>query len=411
MTENARKSVLLGACLVAVLLYGSRTVKVFIAERLVESRQQKALERAIVLVPDDVEFRRLLGLKIIAGNQNYGAAIANLRQATSLNPNRAQTWLDLASVYQIVGDIQAENACSRAAVEAEPNNPETLAEAGEFELTSGEVSAALPLFRRSLERNPRNAPALIPLCWRASRNVARMFDQVLPADPEAQFAFLRMLSERHEDSAADETWHRILVSGQPFPPRWAFSYLDYLIKEQSVLRLDRAWDELSERPDLRYYFRSENRVVNPSFELPVLDGGLDWRYEPAENIHVALDDTVAHSGYRSLRLSYEGKAAYDSGWKQFIPVHPGSDYEFSVWIKSDGLTSSSGPRLVIVDAYTGVALATTDDCLDTHDWHILQETFRIPFETQLVAVTIIRSPANTAISGRMWIDDMELVRR
>jgi hypothetical protein len=239
-----------------------------------------------------------------------------------------------------------------------------------------------------------------------------MFDQALPAEPQSEFDFLRELTKQHEDAAADEAWHRILALQQAFPPQLSFFYLDYLFQERSTLRLDRAWDDLTDsHPEFRNYERSENRIVNSGFELPFLNGGLDWRYEPAQDMEVLLDDAVAHSGRRSLCFSYSGKPAYDSGWKQLIPVHPGSDYAFSVWVKSDRLTSSSGPRLAIVDAYTGSTLAMTDDSLDTHNWHVLQETLRVPFETQLVAVKIVRSPAITGISGRMWIDDLKLVRR
>jgi tetratricopeptide (TPR) repeat protein len=412
MTNALRRSILLVLCFMALAAYVDRIVRVLFAERIVATRELRALKRASSLIPDNPEFHRLLGLEQIVTEQNYDAGIDSLHEALALDPGNAQTWLDLASAYQTEGNIQAESDAAQAAVTTEPNNPEILAEAGEFKLTSGRVTEALPLFRRSLERDPQNAAMLVALCWRVTGNVALIFDHVLPDDASVRFAFLRILTEERKDDAADEAWHRIVSSPRTFGERLSLPYFDYLIKERSPVRLDRAWDELVEgQPELLAYKRTDNLVVNPSFELPILDGGCDWRYEPAENVDAILDNSVAHSGKHSLRLSYHGQAAYDAGWTQFVPVHPGSNYELSVWVKTEGLTSANGPRLAISDAYSGVNLQLTEDSLDSQDWHLLQETVRIPFETQLVRLSIIRSPSNTAISGRMWIDDLRFARK
>lgn len=150
---------------------------------------------------------------------------------------------------------------------------------------------------------------------------------------------------------------------------------------------------------------------NSSFEQPVLNYGFDWRHQPADHIVAGIDGAVAHSGARSLSLSYDGNPAYDAGWTQFVPVHSNTTYEFSAWIKSDNVTSASGPRLAIVDAYSGANLLLTDDVLDTHSWHEIGGRLQVPAGTELVAVKIIRAPANTRIRGRVWIDDLRLEAR
>jgi hypothetical protein len=152
-------------------------------------------------------------------------------------------------------------------------------------------------------------------------------------------------------------------------------------------------------------------MVNGGFELPLLNSGFDWRYQTADHISVTVDDRVAHSGTHSLSLSFDGNPSYDAGWTQFVPVQPDAEYEFTAWIKSKDVTTSSGPRIALADAFSGAQLLLTDDVLDTHPWQEIRGTLRVPAETQLLAVKIVRAPANTRIRGQIWIDDLRLTKR
>jgi len=49
--------------------------------------------------------------------------------------------------------------------------------------------------------------------------------------------------------------------------------------------------------------------------------------------------------------------------------------------------------------------------LDTHPWQEIKATLRVPADTGLVALRIVRAPANTRIRGRVWIDDLRLAKR
>ena len=84
MTYNLGKSLLLLLGFVAIAAYTDRTLRVFLAERLVATRESKALERASSLVPDNPEFHRLLGLQQIVGEQNYGTGIGTCAKLWSL---------------------------------------------------------------------------------------------------------------------------------------------------------------------------------------------------------------------------------------------------------------------------------------------------------------------------------------
>ena len=400
-------------CLGILAIYLGRMVRVYLARRSANSSSQvEGIERAIRLVPDNAEFPYLLGLRLSASDQDDDGGIANLRKAVALNPNSGRYWLDLASLYQVTGNVEKQNEAVQSALDAEPGNPEIAAEAGQYFLVAGDADRAWPLFRQALVENPQAAKAILTVCWRETRDANLLLAKVVPGSPELQLALLRLLAEQKQTTAANQVWQRLVASRGSFQAQLSFFYFDYLLKEHEVRSFDRAWHELAGlSPDLQGYLPNDNLIVNADFERRLLNSGLDWRYESADHIAAGIDDKVAHSGTHSLSLSYDGNPAYDAGWKQFVPVQSNTDYDFSVWIKSENVTSSSGPRIAIVDAYSGANLLLTDDVLDTHPWQEIKGRLRVPANTDLIAVKIVRAPANTRIRGRLWIDDLRLVKR
>jgi len=404
--------VLVVICVGIVSLYINRMARAYLAQRSAGSGQLDGVERAIHLVPGNAEFHDLLGVQLSASDQDNDRAVASLRTAVMLNPNRARYWLDLAAVYQVTGDIEKQNEAVQAALAAEPGDPEIRAEAALFFLVAGNTDRALPLFRQALAQNPESAATILPACWRETRDASLILSSVIPDDPGLELRFLGMLTQQNESSAAHQVWQYLIDSHKTFEPQLSFFYFDYLLNEHDVTSFDHAWRELaSVAPSLQSYLPTENLIVNPGFEQRLLNSGRDWRYEPGDHIAAGIDDAVAHTGSRSLSLSYDGNPAYDAGWKQLIPVEPNAEYDFSVWIKSENIISSSGPRVAIVDAYSGANLLLMDDVLDTHPWQELKGTLRVPASAELIAVKIIRSPADTRIHGRVWIDDLRLVKR
>ncbi len=396
-----------------VAIYCNRVWRVYSAQRSAKSSAIiPGLEHAMRLAPDNAVFPHLLGLELSVSGGHYDDAVANLRKAVTLNPYRGRYWLDLASAYQEGGNLPLQNEAVQSALAAEPGNPEVAAEAAQYYLAAGEAEHAMPLVRQALDQDPQTASTLLLTCWRTTRDASLLLAKAIPPKPDIQLAFLRVLTEQEQKADADEAWRQIVASRNSFPPELAAFYFEYLLKEHDVAGFSRAWHALAGiAPTLRPYLPGGNLIVNPSFDQPILAYGFDWRYQPAEHVLAGIDDAERHSGRRSLSLSYDGNPAYDVGWEQLIPVRPKTAYEFTAWIKSDSVTSSSGPRLAIVDAYSGANLLLTGDVLDTHPWHEVSGRMEVPAGTELVAVRIIRTPANTKIRGRVWIDDLRLEAR
>ncbi|MGA3195126.1 MAG: carbohydrate binding domain-containing protein [Terriglobales bacterium] len=400
-------------CVALVAMYGDRVLRVYLAHRAAESPAIiPGLQRATRLAPGNATFPHLLGLQLSVAGQDRDGALLNLRRAVALNPYNGRYWLDLAAAYQEADNLQLENQALQSAIAAEPGNPEVAAEAAQYYLAVGDAAHALPLVRQALSQDPQVAPSLLLTCWRATHDADLLLANALSPNPELQFALLRVLGEQNQPAAASRVWRQIVASRRPFSPKISVFYLDYLLKEHDVTGFDRAWHDLASiAPGIQPYLPTTNLIVNPGFEQPILNYGFDWRHQPADHIVAASDDTIGHSGTRSLSLSYDGSPAYDAGWTQFVPVRSGAAYNFSAWITSENVTSSSGPRIAVADAFSGANLLVTDDVLDTHPWHEVTGQLQVPAATSLVVIKFIRGPANTKIRGRVWIDDLRLEAR
>lgn len=407
-----RKLSLILICVGTLPFYLARVARIYFARRAADSTSIEGVRRAMRLSPGNAEFPHLLGLQLSSFDQDDDEATSSLREAVALNPNSGRYWLDLASVYQITDEVAKQNDAVQSALHAEPGNPEVAAEAAQFFLVAGDAGRAFPLFRQALTQNPEAAKAILFVCWRETRDANLVLANVIPSNPELQLEFLGILTQQKETSAANQVWEYIVASRASFQPQLSFFYFDYLLKEHEVAAFDRAWHDLSNlSPTMKAYLPNDNLLVNAGFEQPLLNSGPDWRHQPSEHIFAGIDNSVAHSGGHSLSLSYDGSPAYDAGWRQLVPVQPNAEYEFSAWIKSENVTSSSGPRIAIVDAYSETNLLLTGDVLDTHPWQEIKATLRVPDNTELIAVKIIRAPADTRIRGQVWIDDLRLVKR
>ena len=189
----------------------------------------------------------------------------------------------------------------------------------------------------------------------------------------------------------------------------AFPYLDYLISRGEFAQVEKAWAQLAvANPEFRAYLPSDNLMVNGGFELALLNGGLDWRYQARGGASVLIDDSRAHSGNRSLAISFQG-APWDSGVVQLVPVHANTSYQFSGFMMAQDLETVSPPRFAVHGLRGNKSYVLTDGVTGSTGWQELQGKFTTGPEDDLLLVHIVREPGQRLIRGRVWVDDVKLI--
>ncbi|MGC1450891.1 MAG: carbohydrate binding domain-containing protein [Candidatus Sulfotelmatobacter sp.] len=392
-------------------LYLPLAGRAYLAAHLAARPDLPNIQRATRLEPSNAEYRALLGRNLALSAASLDEAISDYRTAVYLNPYESRYWLDLASVYQVAGRVDEQTQSVERAVEADPTTPNVAWEAANTFLVQGNPGKALPYFRIVLANDPDAVDYALRICWRATGDANQIFDQALPRRADLYLSFLHLLVSKEEVVAAENAWDHLIGLQQKFPPKVAFPYFRLLLAKQEVTAAKTAWQQLAQvDEEIQPYLPSrENLIVNGGFEETLLNGGFDWWYESNPHAALALDTDQFYGGTRALSVTFDGRNAADAGIAQFIPVKTDTDYEFSAESRTQDIDSASGPRFVIVDAYTNSSYVLTDDLLGTNPWHKQQAQFHTGPNTNLLFLKVIRQPAAPLIRGKLWIDDVRLV--
>lgn len=172
-------------------------------------------------------------------------------------------------------------------------------------------------------------------------------------------------------------------------------------------------------------------------ENPLLNGGFEqglqgWEIDDAiltgrdgwnRSIHVTTDDHVALEGRRSLRIDFSG-GQDPNFWhvSQDIPVTPDTDYVLSYFVRTESITSKSGP-IVSLESIDGSSeayfVATPPDArlVGTADWTYVEIPFHSRPIGQSMRLRIRRSGSGLdryapdqygVIQGSVWYDGFNL---
>jgi tetratricopeptide (TPR) repeat protein len=412
LSSPIRKIAFAAALLCAMAFYALAISRAYLGGSLSDVRKGPAsLSRAMRMSPGNAEIWYKEGAYALFADQDARDAANKFRTSAHLNPWMAETWLGLATAYQVLGDDQGQKDALERAVDAEPKAPDVAWEAGNFFLTMGDMPRALKLLRVVVENDPEKRDLALDLGWRATGDTTQILAFEVPPSASGYFAFLNTLVQHDRAEDAQRVWKQIAAMQETFPPSSAYPYIDFLIRKRLVTEAVQVWSALADLNPGSHLYASDHAVINGGFEDEITNGGFDWRYRPQWQLKTYIDDVIAHSGERSLAVEFKHMPVADIGIEQYVPVKPRTRYEFSGFMKTDDIQSSSGPRFGIYDAFTGAEYAVTDDVLGSSVWHELRTEFTAAPDTTLVVVRVVRTPSSPEIMGKAWFDDLRLTQR
>src|SRR5882757_6620002 len=375
-----------------------------------------SVQAAIRWDRDNPEYYDALGTltHFYGTTKNLDASVAFYESATRLSPYDAHFWSDLGAAYDWAGRTDDALRAFQRAVQLFPNSPEINWRFANFAVRAHKLPEALGALKMVLAGSSPAHRDVFRLAARAAPD-DRAVLVILPPQAPVFFDFLSFEMDAGNLIAAEQAWLRLLELKLPFDLREAFPFLDALIKHREPHRLVAAWARLGERfpAQIGPLAASSNLVTNGSFERDILNGGLDWRVVPVENVVVSLDSQDAFEGSRALRIEFSGKTNLDYGHLfQYVAVQPNTRYRFSAAIRTKGITTDSGPRFQVFDAFSlGKSLQSTVNIVGTSGWSSQLLDFKTNSDTRLLIIRVARPPStklDNQIGGTVWIDRVSL---
>jgi tetratricopeptide (TPR) repeat protein len=398
-----------GAVFIISALYLASCTRIFLADQFSGYHDLKHLRWAIRLAPGDAEYHEQLARYLLQNMQDPQGAATEFEAAARLNRNSAETWLGLAEARQIMGDAQGERSALENALAADPMTPRVAWRAAEFFLMQGDLENAFSRFKFVAGSDPGKTPVMLRMVLRATGDVNAVMRSALPAQPDAYFDLIDLLISKKDTEATIKVWNALLALGRPLEPRRAFEYMNYLIGRRQAVEADSVWRQFTLSSGYSSYLSSPNNlIVNPGFDLDILNNGFDWRYQQQAGVTLALDRNGVRSGQNSLAIAFEGAGVSDAGIMQLIPVQPGRSYEFSAYYKTGVIDGAGAPRFQVSDAYGGRTYFESDDLKNASDWREARGEFTTDSDTELLALRLARVPAGNPIRGKLWVGDFRL---
>src|SRR6202050_47617 len=277
LNSPLRKRLAIGAAAVLCLLYVLLGGRLFVASVLEDRFELSSLERAARLDPGNADYRNHVGRYYALVARDPAAAIEPYRAAVQLDPHSARYWFDLASAYQVLGDVSNQTSALERAIEDDPTTPDVAWDTANFFIGQGDDEKALREFHVVLESEPSMANLAIQFCWRINPDVDTLLRDVVPAQSPAYIAFLELLMTKQETAAAAKVWNKLIATSptsQPFELRYVYAYLQYLLDHKDVDQARVVWQQAAPRFGLSSYLPTRNNlIVNGDFRLDVLNGG------------------------------------------------------------------------------------------------------------------------------------------
>ena len=410
-----RSWVLLVVVSVGAGFLGAKALRVAFIAMLGESEEKGMLQKALALDPANPELHHRLGMVLCdsLGETDRAEGVKHLRRATELNPYAARFWSDLAWVCELDGDTACAARGVEQAVKLSPMTPQLHWVAANTLLRAGRRDEALAEFRRLLELDPAYGPATFHVCLGSLGDPQLILQKVLPSgkDPRLKLAYINFLNAMGLNDLARQVWVKTVEAGTSFPFPLARPYIGHLIEIGRVEEAQSAWRDLEGLGVIPAADAGGNLVYNGDFEHTPLNAGLDWQDHVGHYIALDYSDEAAYTGKRCLRIDFTVSRNEEyQPVNQLVPVPPNQACLLTAFVRSQDITSDSGPRLQVWVHPQGPTVMS-ETTVGTTPWHQLSLKFCTGPDTKLVQLSVIRVRARTfptEITGSFWLDTVVL---
>lgn len=424
---NTRKpvaKVLVILVLVLAVAWSYFVIRWYLGNTLAEyfNTNENNLEMAKIassLAPSDPLTHWRLGLvsQRKLGMDKQDEAVAEFERAVSLSPNDYRFWMALGTAQEQSGNSEKGERAFRRAIELAPAYAYPHWLLGNLLLRRNSYDEAFEQLRIASDADPELRPQLFNLIWAIyGSDTEAAKNAVGPrADSRAQFA-IYLLGQKKIDEGLF-IWKTLGSDDKKHNREAGEAIVTALVQEQHFHEALAVWNEVTTSSELR---AEVDKILDGGFENSVTHGTnavFAWQVQSAPQMQIGIDPVKGYSGSRSLRIVFQVRSKLDAiNATQLIAVTPDKQFDFECYVKTEKLESGTTPRVQILDATSGVVLATSDQSQNgTTDWTRIGFSFKTGPKTQAIRLKIVRDACEDdsticPIFGGIWYDDFSIKR-
>ena len=323
-------------------------------------------------------------------------------------PTVSGRWADLGEARLRAGDSRGAAAAFANALRFAGASPPVLLRAAFFYEEIGRRDDSIATMRRMLALTRGYDTAAFGFLNRMAYPPPLVLDSILPADPHALRAYFVSLLPRGDVDDLAEVWRRLLATRAATPNELAqyvkrlinLGALEEAVAAQAAFVGEDAWPEA-------------DIIFNGGFEADLLGSELDWELLEHAAISASIDQEIARSGSRSLRIKAMG--GHDDQFRHVLQaaVAQAGRYRCSAFVRSEGWTTSEGVGWRILDVASRSTIAEGERVTGDTPWMLQTASFELETGPRELRWQLLRSPSNPhegEVAGRFWIDDVSCVR-
>jgi hypothetical protein len=321
-------------------------------------------------------------------------------------------WCNLGDALLETGDIAGAKKCFQRAAELGGNVPPVMLRIVNFYCRVVEIPRALQASRALLQLSSEYDDIVFGLFSRLRLDVDVALLQGIGKNPRAANAFMQYMLHKPQLTQAWSAW-RWLERGNAVEPAVALQYISTMWEAGRREESATAW--MARFGPAEHGYGRSNFIYNGDFEREFSRSVFDWVYTREAYANVSMDDSVACSGTRALRLQFDGNENPEYlGPRQIVWIAPGA-YTLHACMRASGVTSNEGLRLQVIDADKPVSpIGETRQVLGTTDWEDIDTAVVIGPHTRAIEIRIVRRRSwkfDNALDGTIWLDRVTLSPR
>jgi O-antigen ligase len=344
-----------------------------------------------------------------AADDREPVSLAVAEQTAREHPGSPFVWSDLADAFERAGQpARAARSIDRAVTVA-PDIPPVLLRAVDFYARRGDVRSALRHTAHLLEKTDVYDNQVFELCRARGISVSDMLTYAMPQGNRGPRSYMAFMLFADDGPGARAVWRYLQDHGLAGAEDASdyVNWLDAAEEHEAAAHTWRAWLESTGQ-----LVAGPEWMVNGDFEQTPSGTRYDWHIEgDAGKVTTTIDDSTGHTGRRSLRLVFAGKANVDFGRVWNVAWLTPGRYRFRAYVRTADLTTDQGIGFRIAGDMEPRTI-DTPPVGGTNDWTPVTATFHVA-RPGAVTVAVTRHPSlrfDGDIAGTAWVDSVSLER-